>query len=428
MNKKAFLSILLMLCSSMAFAQFSGSGTGTSSDPYLIFNENQLSQLNNFLNQEGVYFKLMKDLDLTNWIAENNPSQGWVPVGVASTPFKGDFNGNNHTISGLYINRPSIQGVGFFGEVNGANIYNLSLTGSTITGLDFVGGVVGNGTGSTISGCDVTMNEIRTQNTDVGGIVGRAASSSISECSYTGNIYATSTKAGGIVGLSNTGEVTISNCTATGGIYTQNSRAGGMVGSVLATLTLSNCHAFVALSGGQNGGEIGGIVGKLADGASCTLSSCHHEGEIVNSGDYTGGVVGVSYGACIASMTDCSHFGNIMGNNYVGGIVGQIGLVGESEAEPVYYLSTSSSTNTKSAGPYPPTSLIGGEEATVNNCVSIGNITGANYVGGLIGKDGGGTTYTFSSAGQSDSSGEYGKSGTNYRLWRNGTCVYSGGY
>lgn len=60
-----------MLNTVVSFAQFSGSGTGTESDPYLIYNENQLAQLGNFLNQEGVYFRLPKDLDMTDWIAEN---------------------------------------------------------------------------------------------------------------------------------------------------------------------------------------------------------------------------------------------------------------------------------------------------------------------------------------------------------------------
>ena len=69
--KKYLFLIAAMLNTVVAFAQFSGSGTGTESDPYLIYNENQLAQLGNFLNQEGVYFRLQKDLDMTDWIAEN---------------------------------------------------------------------------------------------------------------------------------------------------------------------------------------------------------------------------------------------------------------------------------------------------------------------------------------------------------------------
>ena len=82
---------MCLCCIATSFAQYSGSGSGTEDDPYLIFNENQLSQVSNFLNQEGVVFKLMKDLDLTEWIEENNPRQGWLPIGVESSPFMGKF-------------------------------------------------------------------------------------------------------------------------------------------------------------------------------------------------------------------------------------------------------------------------------------------------------------------------------------------------
>ena len=96
---KRLLTVLTLFLSSMfTFAQFSGSGNGTENAPYLIYNQDQLAQVSNFLNQEGVVFKLMKDLDITNWIAENNPRQGWLPIGVQSTPFKGKFYGNYHKI------------------------------------------------------------------------------------------------------------------------------------------------------------------------------------------------------------------------------------------------------------------------------------------------------------------------------------------
>ena len=107
-----FLTVLVAI---PLHAQFSGSGSGTENDPYLIFNETQLAQVSNFLNQDSVVFRLMKDLDLTAWITENNPRQGWLPIGVESMPFMGKFLGNNHKISGLMINRKSIDYVGFFG-------------------------------------------------------------------------------------------------------------------------------------------------------------------------------------------------------------------------------------------------------------------------------------------------------------------------
>ena len=72
--KRFLLSLALCLCSlTAAFAQFSGSGSGTENDPYLIFYADQLTQVRNFLGKSGVYFKLMSDIDLADWIEENSP-------------------------------------------------------------------------------------------------------------------------------------------------------------------------------------------------------------------------------------------------------------------------------------------------------------------------------------------------------------------
>lgn len=87
--KKLLTSVAMFLCSLLSFAQFSGSGSGTESDPYLILNPIQLNQMRNFLNKEKVYFKMMADVDLTEFLEDENPTQGWQPVGTSSAPFKG---------------------------------------------------------------------------------------------------------------------------------------------------------------------------------------------------------------------------------------------------------------------------------------------------------------------------------------------------
>ena len=126
--KRYLLFLATLLNAVWASAQYSGSGNGTESSPYLIYNETQLYQMNNFLGEDyaGVVFKLMKDLDLSDFINENFPSQGWSPIGVESTPFQGKFYGNNHTLKGLWINRTSTNNVGFFGYVSGAEIKDLN--------------------------------------------------------------------------------------------------------------------------------------------------------------------------------------------------------------------------------------------------------------------------------------------------------------
>lgn len=72
------LFVTLLFCSVTIplSAQFSGSGSGTAGDPYRIYNAVQLNQVRNFLGQSNVYFSLEADIDMTDWIAENNPMQG----------------------------------------------------------------------------------------------------------------------------------------------------------------------------------------------------------------------------------------------------------------------------------------------------------------------------------------------------------------
>ena len=116
--KSLFTAICCAIIPVCVSAQFSGSGSGTKDDPYRVFNADQLNQVRNFVGKTDVYFSLEADIDMTQWIAENNPSQGWLPIGGGSTSsFSGIFNGNGHTISNLWINRPNpdLFSIGLFG-------------------------------------------------------------------------------------------------------------------------------------------------------------------------------------------------------------------------------------------------------------------------------------------------------------------------
>lgn len=390
--KKYLFLIAAMLNTVVAFAQFSGSGTGTESDPYLIYNENQLAQLGNFLNQEGVYFRLQKDLDMTDWIAENNPGQGWMPVGVSSSPFKGIFDGNNHKISGIFINRSSTDYVGFFGYISSATITNLTVEYSSIKGDEKVGGLAGYAESSTITGCNVvvTANDAITGNSTTGGLVGLCSGSNISGSAFVGNI----------VGAGN---------------------VGGVIGYGQGTFTINDVAATGNISGSSS---VSGIAGYLKSGAAVTFVKAFSNCKIVNSGDYTGGVVGYCTIGGIASMSNCSHLGDITANNYVGGIVGAI-IGGTSQSRPQY--EGYSSTNTKRWGPSYGNVVKGSEKTnSIENCCAIGNISAKSYCGGLIGKDeGSGVTYTLKSSGYSNSSGLLGNSDYSTHLYRNGVYITS---
>jgi len=79
-------------------------------------------------------YMLSDDID-ANETSSWNTGAGFSPVGNATNTFTGTFDGANHMINGLYINRPKTYNVGLFGYVNGGAIQNVGLVGDNITWL-----------------------------------------------------------------------------------------------------------------------------------------------------------------------------------------------------------------------------------------------------------------------------------------------------
>lgn len=390
--KKFLFLFVCMLWQLGASAQFSGSGSGTAQDPYLIFNPTQLAQMANFLNNSDVVFELKNDIDLTEFIADNYPSEGWAPIGVSATPFKGTLKGNNRTISGLSINRTNTEYVGLFGYLDGAKIENLTLKASTVKGGAHTGAFSGFVTGATLTNIHVTATGVSGGNY-TGGFIGQAASSTISTLTLTmsGTGVSGGSNTGGAFGQSSgtcqaaTIETAVSgssyvggfvgstganftNCSVKGNVVGTSTYVGGFAGNA-STSVFTACNQYGDVRGT---GRVGGICGNSEEAP--TFVDCKSQGKITSTGDYTGGVLG--YGDFV-SMTNCSHFGDIQGTNYVGGVYG--GNPPQTQEDyPVYYTSTSSSSNNKHDTWTNTNSF---EQGTVNNrsinkCTAIGNVFG----------------------------------------------------
>ena len=381
-------------------------GSGTESDPYKIYYPDQLHQVRNFLNQSGVYFKLMNNIDITEWNEANNPAQGWEPIGVPSAPFKGVFDGNSKKITGFRITCSSTDYVGFFGYIDGATVKNLTIEGP-VTGHGYVGAFVGYGKGNcTLSG--LTHNGTITAYSYAGHIIGQC-SGSISSATATGELSCTSGYAGGIVGNQTTSGETISNVRMTGNITVSSSSAqyiGGIVGNSNATISNANYSGNVISTGTYVGGicgqssdavsiarvsgsvkgtsYVGGICGN-SSGNITNCTNCYSYGDVTGTGSYVGGVIGKG----LSSITKCGSFGNISGGTYVGGVIGYFGsepsteipefiVVDQQKEEGNIDLTTHISdkylTTTKSPG------------NTIQNCYAVGNVTSTNsYAGGICG-------------------------------------------
>lgn len=136
---------------------------------------------------------LVKDIDLSNF--------AWTPIGTTSAKcYIGNFNGNGHTVNGLYVERTNATYAGLFGYIKTATVSGVTVNGE-VAGKQYVGGVVGGAyADSKIDRC-VNHAKVSGTSTYVGGIVGYLYNNTVSlaNCYNTGNISGTS-NCGGVVG------------------------------------------------------------------------------------------------------------------------------------------------------------------------------------------------------------------------------------
>ncbi len=250
-----FVSVLSLLALCVPVLGFSGSGSGTEQDPYIITNVDELQAMNNDL---GAWYVLGNDIDASdtqNW----NGGAGFDPVGS----FTGTFDGQRHIITGLFIDRPSTARVGLFRTVSdGAEIKNVGLVDINITGSTYVGALTGeNGYGSTIFNSWSSGNITGTYsvgNAAIGGLVGRNNyGSSILRCYSTADVVSGGAQIGGLSGSNDHGSVIIDSY-ATGSVNGM-LKVGGLVGDN----TYGSEEGFIirCYSTGKVTGGGGGLVG-----------------------------------------------------------------------------------------------------------------------------------------------------------------------
>ena len=182
----------------------------------LFYFAKQVNAGNNFA---GKTVTLANDIDLNN--------EAWTPIGIYGTQatwFKGTFDGQNHTVTGLNVNESRKNGVGFFGKVYTGTIKNLTLEGTVATSVcNYVGGIVGHGY-ATITNCTFKGNVRGDDTMQVGGIAG-SGGFTVTNCSVYGNVTA-ECWAGGIVGNCQDGGA-YTNCYVEGVISSKSTNWGG---------------------------------------------------------------------------------------------------------------------------------------------------------------------------------------------------------
>ena len=380
------------------FTGYFAAGSGTESDPYQIKTADDLENLalyiNNGVNFDGVYFKLMNDVDLAgssyrNWTPIGSNARSYVNNTEDTFTFNGIFDGNGKTIRNLSNSAGSASFgqyyMGLFGRVgSNGTVKNLNLTGVNLNGYDYyVGGIAGECDG-VIDNCSVSGSlQTHGYTTDmdhasVGGIVGAGIGSDLvlSNCSVTGTIGSMNLEgdfpspyyAGGVAGMviPNGREETtytagqaglVENCDFSGDVLLSYYCSAGLIGENYATV--QNCHASGTVQGWSSAaGFIGINYG--------TVSNCYATSAVSAPGSACGFISSNSYLYYYVTGDANAHF--------IGGTVS-------------HCYSTGNVTNDSSAT-RPASNASGfifGNNGTIEYCYSTGDVVGDAQLAGFVG-------------------------------------------
>ena len=407
-------------------------GDGTASAPYEIPNLQAMLDFCDYINTDakhgfGMYFKLTDDIDLNG-----NENNQWTPIGNTKYPFAGTFDGGEHKVSGLYINRNEDY-QGLFGYITEGTVKNLTVKGTIFAGGN-VGGIAGtiypNSTNGRIENCkfegDIGENGSGS-NMAIGGIVGRNHGATVTGCHFTGTVTRKTMYVGGIAGQNDGSNTVVENCYNEGTISISGGAAGsagGIAGIITSNVQIINCRNSGTVNGAGSTGAIGGITGTNNSGK---LEQCYNDGSIdgVDSGT-VGGIAGQNLGGTIDG---CYNIGTITGKNQIAGIAGQNNTKG-------------AISECYNAGAVTGTDQIGGivgqnyGNATVTNCYNEAAVTGTRYIGGIVAQNHTGTTSKSTTVGKvincynrgtikgSSVGGIVGVNGNNYGTGTVSNCYY----
>jgi len=314
-----------------------GGGDGSAGNPYVIEDVWDLQNMSHSVNANYTLGNDIDASDTVNW----NSGAGFVPVGTKIIPFVGSLDGRNHTISGLFIDRPTTDHIGLIGYMQkGSSVKDVGLADVNVTGGSCTGALLGFFNQGSLSG-SFSSGKVTGAEYPVGGLVGYITRGTMDRCHSTAivkgtNVFVRYGGVGGLIGRTHQGIVTRSY--ATGDVIGMRDNVGGLIGDTGAT-----------------------------------VDHCYATGDVIGGGNWTGGLIGRHDNA---DVSYCYATGNVTGDRYVGGLCGSTwgGTVSDSYA-------TSNVSGRDVVGGF------SGREATgiTSNCYSTGNVTGNTSVGGFVG-------------------------------------------
>ena len=287
------------------------SGSGTYEEPYLLEDGADLAfvsrQVAAGTNYEGKFFKLTKDIYLNNnsedylsW-KTTAPTNEWEPIGKRGYSFRGNLDGDGHTISGVYVDDATVpaadqeKGHGLFGYIYKGSVRNLHIKDSYIAAYRVVGGMVGLTQQATFANCSFE------------GLV------------FGYNTNANGGSAGGFIGCANQGN-TIEKCYTTGKIDSC-ARSSGLIGvaSGSGVNKIHSCYtSMVVTSLGVKtspGYQTGGLVGYINANSNVEIKNSFFAGSYP-TGTQRGPVVGCNHNTATVSVNNCYYLADAADGTY----------------------------------------------------------------------------------------------------------------
>ena len=282
-------------------------GDGSIENPYQISNADELYWFAALVNGDRSVLgttippnpkscaKLMNDITVNEGVldASGNLNSGkpfieWTPIGI-HLKYSGTFDGQGHTVSGLYLDNTGTSYVGLFG-INCGTIQNVGVVDSYFNGEDCVGGVCGM---NWHDGTEGIMSVTITNCYNTGAVNGRRYVGGV--CGYNKISTGEDGKQALITDCYNTGKV--SGYIGVGGVCGKNYP---MVDDGYSSTSIMNCYNTGAVSGDY---YVGGVCGDnsydtyIETPPSVTIMNCYY-----NSDNYTGNAVGHNTGDVVNVM------------------------------------------------------------------------------------------------------------------------------
>ena len=293
-------------------------GNGDVDTPYIITKAEELAWFRNQVNggknkicakiADNVEVIDLKDFCHAEDVSQNLKELSWVPIGTANKPYQGTFDGNNKTITNLYIKTKTAQNnVGFFCMTRGATIQDLifdnakvenvstTYTKALCTGILAGYAYADTNSPSHIKGIKTTKNCTVIGQNDTGGIVGNASNINLENCENRSSVKGES-YVGGIAG--DYSYKNIKRCTNYGTVETvknNSQRTGGIIGYANGT-SIEDCANYGKLT--SKGWYYGGIAGEMRGNSS--IQNVFSYGDMTNTNNSLGIIIGYVDGTLTA--------------------------------------------------------------------------------------------------------------------------------